>query len=82
MVPFSEAARIVGANPGSHLLATAGLGHSRILSADPFLDAILEFTDAAEPQLLRTGEAQSRSAKQPPAPRASHATPRQRALVT
>ncbi|WP_194410226.1 alpha/beta fold hydrolase [Microbacterium cremeum] len=49
VVPFGEAARIAGANPGSISLATTGLGHSRILKADAFLDAVLDFvtTDAA-----------------------------------
>lgn len=48
MVPFGEAARISAANPGSISLATKGLGHSRILRADAFLDAVLDFvtTDA------------------------------------
>lgn len=48
MVPFGEAARIAGANAGSISLATKGLGHSRILRADAFLDAVLDFitTDA------------------------------------
>ena len=38
-----EAARIVGANPGRSASTTRGLGHSRILPADPFLDAVLDF---------------------------------------
>ena len=48
MVPFGEAARIAGANPGAISLTTNGLGHSRILRADAFLDAVLDFvtTDA------------------------------------
>jgi len=46
MVPFGEAARIVHANPGARVLATTGLGHSRILRADPFLDAVLDFLNA------------------------------------
>ena len=49
MVPFTEAARIAGANAGAVSLATSGLGHSRILRADAFLDAVIDFvtTDAA-----------------------------------
>lgn len=47
-VPFGESARISGANPGSTSLHTRGLGHTRILTADAFLDAVVEFvtTDA------------------------------------
>lgn len=49
MVPFDEVARIAAANPGSTSLTTNGLGHSRILRSDVFLDAVLDFvaTDAA-----------------------------------
>lgn len=43
VVPFGEAARIVRANPGASSLATSGLGHSRILRSDPFLDAVIAF---------------------------------------
>ncbi|MNY81734.1 hypothetical protein D3C86_2234480 [compost metagenome] len=42
MVPFTEAGRIAAAHPGSRLLATTGLGHNRILTADAVLDAVLE----------------------------------------
>ena len=43
VVPFAEAARIARANEHAHTLVTRGLGHSRILRADPFLDAVLGF---------------------------------------
>jgi len=43
VVPFREAARIVGANADAVSLVTRDLGHSRILRADPFLDAVLDF---------------------------------------
>ena len=42
-VPVGEAARIADANPGAISLVTSGLGHSRILRSDAFLDAVLEF---------------------------------------
>lgn len=41
VVPFAESGRIVAANPRAGLLATTGLGHNRILTADVFLDAVL-----------------------------------------
>ncbi|WP_109209711.1 MULTISPECIES: alpha/beta hydrolase [Microbacterium] len=46
MVPFGEARRIASANPGAELLATTGLGHSRILTADLVLDAVLAHVQA------------------------------------
>ena len=48
-VPFAEAPRIVAANPGSRLLSTTGFGHNRILAADPFLDAVVEFVTEPVP---------------------------------
>ena len=36
-------------NPGAASLATSGLGHSRILRADPFLDAVLAFVTTPGP---------------------------------
>lgn len=66
MVPFGEAARISAANPGSISLTTTGLGHSRILRADAFLDAVLEFvtTDAAAlPAADAAGSAEQRAAE-------------------
>lgn len=49
VVPFGEAARIVRANPGAARLTTKGLGHSRILRADPFLDAVMTFVTTPVP---------------------------------
>ncbi|WP_203581012.1 alpha/beta fold hydrolase [Microbacterium hibisci] len=46
VVPFAEAGRIVAAHPGAELLATSRLGHSRILSADVVLDAVLQHLEA------------------------------------
>lgn len=42
-VPSAEAQRIVAANPGAEVLVTRGLGHSRVLAADEFLDAVQRF---------------------------------------
>ncbi|WP_127819891.1 alpha/beta fold hydrolase [Microbacterium sp. CPCC 204701] len=66
MVPFGEAARIADANPGATLLTTKGLGHSRILSTDVFLDPAIDFvtTDAVIPPAARaTGRAMPRAAE-------------------
>lgn len=51
-IPHSEAARIVDVNPDAQALSTTGLGHSRILAADAFLDATIEFLTSvrAEPR--------------------------------
>ena len=75
VVPFREAARIVGANAGAVSLVTRDLGHSRILRADPFLDAVLDFlattmtrTDAppvGEVPAPRSGSTRSRSRAEP-----------------
>jgi len=46
MVPFAESGRIAAANRGARLLATSGLGHNRILTADVVLDAVLEHLEA------------------------------------
>ena len=45
VVPFAEAARIAAANPAARTLATQGLGHYRILTADSTLDAVLAFVE-------------------------------------
>ncbi|MCP2638506.1 alpha/beta hydrolase [Microbacterium sp. HD4P20] len=55
-VPFAEAPRIVDANPGSQLLSTSGFGHNRILTADPFLDAVVEFVTEPVPTSPRDAE--------------------------
>ena len=47
IVPFGELDRIAGAHDGARILPTRGFGHNRLLEADPFLDAVLEFL--AEP---------------------------------
>ena len=49
LVPFSEAHRIVSANPGATLLATTGLGHNRVLADDAVLDAVLAQLAAPAP---------------------------------
>ncbi len=43
IVPFGELARIAAANPTARTLATRGFGHNRVLTADPVLDAVVEF---------------------------------------
>jgi pimeloyl-ACP methyl ester carboxylesterase len=48
-VPFAEASRIVDANPGSRLVSPTGFGHNRILTADPFLDAVVDFVTEQVP---------------------------------
>jgi pimeloyl-ACP methyl ester carboxylesterase len=50
MVPYAEAGRIMSANPHARLLTTTGLGHSRLLAADPVLDAVLEHLEASSNQ--------------------------------
>ena len=45
-IPYTEAARIIQANPAATALRTTGLGHSRILASDEFLDATIGFLDA------------------------------------
>lgn len=52
-MPFREAVRLVRAHPGSSLLATEGLGHNRILTADVFLDAVLAFVGGSD--VVRAG---------------------------
>ncbi|GAA1509506.1 fermentation-respiration switch protein FrsA (DUF1100 family) [Agromyces terreus] len=47
-VPFSEASRLVAANPGARLVAADGLGHNRILRADVTLDAVVDFVTAPD----------------------------------
>lgn len=49
VVPFTESARLAAAHPEAQLLVTRGLGHSRILRSDPFLDAVEEFLAAPLP---------------------------------
>ena len=49
VVPFGEAVRLAAANPGALSLTTSGLGHSRILAADAFLDAVIHFVTTAPP---------------------------------
>ena len=49
VVPFTESARIAAAHPEAQLLVTRGLGHSRILRSDPFLDAVQEFLATPRP---------------------------------
>jgi pimeloyl-ACP methyl ester carboxylesterase len=56
-VPFTEASRIADANPGSRLLSTSGYGHNRILTADPFLDAVVDFVTQPVPRSSRAAEA-------------------------
>jgi pimeloyl-ACP methyl ester carboxylesterase len=53
-MPFREAVRLIQTHPGSRLLATEGLGHNRILTADAFLDEVLAFV--GEPSAVRAGE--------------------------
>jgi pimeloyl-ACP methyl ester carboxylesterase len=43
VVPFTEAVRIAAAHPEAQLVTTNGLGHTRILRSDPFLDAVQQF---------------------------------------
>jgi pimeloyl-ACP methyl ester carboxylesterase len=43
VVPFTEAARIAAAHSDALVVTTRGLGHTRILRSDPFLDAVQEF---------------------------------------
>lgn len=64
VVPFGEAARISGANPRARSLATRGLGHSRILRADPFLDAILDFIGAPAEKIDVSSEPQRAASAQ------------------
>jgi len=53
-VPFGESVRIRSANPDATFLPTTGLGHNRILAADPVLDAVVEFVTADVADLART----------------------------
>jgi pimeloyl-ACP methyl ester carboxylesterase len=62
-VPFGEAARIAAANPGAASLATRGLGHSRVLRADVFLDAVLDFLTTTSAGTRATPEASLRDAR-------------------
>ena len=72
-VPFREAALIEKANPGSRTIATKGLGHTRILRSDAFLDAVLEFAatpaPAPAPQRLDAVSAHERIAEPATTPR-------------
>ena len=43
VVPYGELVRIAAANPAARALTLRGFGHNRILRADPFLDAVIEF---------------------------------------
>lgn len=45
VVPVNEVRRLADAHPHARVLLTGGFGHNRVLSADPVLDAILEFVD-------------------------------------
>ena len=55
MVPYTEAGRIMSANPHARLLTTTALGHSRLLAADAVLDAVLEHLEASpSPEMTRT----------------------------
>lgn len=61
LVPFTEMARIAAVHPGARILATKGLGHTRILRSDAFLDAVHEFltspaTTAPTPAAGRAGQ--------------------------
>jgi len=50
MIPFGDAELLALAHPGKNrILATDGLGHSRILAADIVLDAVLDFLDTLAP---------------------------------
>ncbi len=50
VVPFAESARIADANPSAQRLTTRGLGHSRVLQSDQFLDAVLDLPRDARPR--------------------------------
>ncbi|MGL4254834.1 MAG: alpha/beta hydrolase [Microbacterium sp.] len=43
VVPFGELARLRDAHPHASMLATQGFGHNRVLTADPVLDAVVDF---------------------------------------
>lgn len=60
MVPFTEAGRLAAAHPQAAMLATTGFGHTRILRADPFLDAVQDFlaTSALADPSVHAGAAQ------------------------
>ncbi|WP_217275174.1 alpha/beta fold hydrolase [Microbacterium hominis] len=53
LMPVAEVARIAGAHAGARVVLTSGLGHNRILAADEFLDAVMDFVahpaDVVEP---------------------------------
>jgi pimeloyl-ACP methyl ester carboxylesterase len=59
-VPYANARMIVEAHPGSTLVTTRGLGHSRILASDAPLDAIL--ASVTEDQRLDTTPSMSAAA--------------------
>lgn len=65
LVPFAEAQRIAAAHPGARLVETSGLGHNRLLAADPVLDALLEHVAAPVPDEAPTDAAPTDEA--PPA---------------
>lgn len=76
-VPFSEAARLAAADPGTSVIATRGLGHGRILRSDVFLDATLQAL--AEPAELAEPAPRARQnnrAESPPDGRLTAARPR------
>ncbi|MGN8553805.1 UNVERIFIED_CONTAM: alpha/beta hydrolase [Microbacterium sp. SLM126] len=43
VVPVGELGRIVAAHPTARVVNTTGFGHNRVLTADPVLDAVVEF---------------------------------------
>jgi pimeloyl-ACP methyl ester carboxylesterase len=55
VVPFGELDRLAAAHPAARLVATKGFGHNRVLTADPVLDAVVEFL--AEPSAVPSPEA-------------------------
>jgi hypothetical protein len=58
-IPFAEAPKLAGANPGrTRLVPTEGLGHNRILRADVTLDAVLEFVTATDAAARRQSDAE------------------------
>lgn len=54
MVPYGELVRIAAANPAARALTLRGFGHNRILAADPFLDAVIEFVSGPVEGLAMT----------------------------
>lgn len=51
VVPFGELGRLAAAHPSARVVTTTGLGHNRVLTADPVLDAVVDFL--VQPSVVR-----------------------------